>query len=180
MKVCVDAGHGGSDPGAVGRVPFEIEERSVNLAVAERLEAALEGRGHRVVMTRRQDRTLSLRARADFANRLAAELFVSVHANAGASPYAEGMEVYHFPGSGAGQHAAHEIRWQLAMRCPDHRDRGVKEANFSVLRRTWMPAVLVECEFLTHPRQLAFLADPDNQRRVAEAIATGIDRWAWW
>lgn len=180
MKVCVDAGHGGSDPGAVGTVPFEVEEHTVNLAVAERVEAALEGRGHWVVMTRRQDRTLSLRARADFANRLGAELFVSVHANAAASSWAEGMEVYHFPGSGAGQHAAHEIRWQLATRFPDHRDRGVKEANFTVLRRTWMPAVLVECEFLTNPEQLVFLTDPDYQQRIGEAIATGIDRWAWW
>ena len=180
MKVCVDAGHGGSDPGAVGTVPFEVEEHTVNLAVAERLEAAVEGLGHRVMMTRRQDRTLSLTARADFANRYGADLFVSVHANAAASPWAEGMEVYHFPGSGAGQHAAHEIRWQLATRFPDHRDRGVKEANFTVLRRTWMPAVLVECEFLTHPGQLVFLAEPENQRRLAEAIATGVDRWARW
>jgi N-acetylmuramoyl-L-alanine amidase len=180
MKVCVDAGHGGSDPGAVGTVPFDVEEQAVNLAVAGRVEAALEERGHWVVMTRRQDRTLSTVARADFANRLGADLFVSVHANAAASPHVEGMEVYHFPGSGAGQHAAHEIRRQLAARFPDHRDRGVKEANFTVLRRTWMPAVLVECEFLTNPQQLVFLTDPDNQQRLADEIAAGVDRWATW
>ena len=180
MKVCVDAGHGGTDSGAVGTAPFEVEEKTVNLAIAERLEAALERRGHWVVMTRRQDRTLSTVARAAFANRLGADLFVSVHANAAASPVAEGMEVYHFPGSGAGQHAAHEIRWQLVTVFPDHRDRGVKEANFTVLRRTWMPAVLVECEFLTHPQQLVFLTDPDSQQRLAEAIATGVDHWVRW
>ncbi len=173
MKVCIDAGHGGRDPGAIGRQPFELAEKEVTLAVALWLEQALETRGHWAVMTRRRDRSLSLSARAAFANRLGAEAFVSVHANAAASSEARGMEVFHFPGSASGQVLAGEILRNL-LRIAGHRDRGVKEVNFAVLRLTRMPAVLVECEFLTHPAGLAFLADPEGQRALAERIADGI------
>ncbi len=174
MRVCIDAGHGGRDPGAIGRQPFELAEKEVTLAVALLLEQELEARGHWAVMTRRCDRSLSLSARAAFANRLGAEVFVSVHANAAASAEAQGMEVFHFPGSPRGQLLAGEILRSL-LRLEGHRDRGVKEANFAVLRLTRMPAVVVECEFLTHPAGLEFLADPESQRALAERIADGIE-----
>lgn len=174
MRVCVDAGHGGRDPGAIGRQPFELAEKEVTLAVALLLEQEFGARGLDAVMTRRCDRTLSLAARAAFANRLKADLFVSVHANAAASPEAQGMEVFHFPGSASGHLLAGEILRSL-LRLEGHRDRGVKEANFAVLRLTRMPAVLVECEFLTHPDGLAFLADPEGQQALAECIADGIE-----
>jgi N-acetylmuramoyl-L-alanine amidase len=114
------------------------------------------------------------RPRATFANRHRAELFVSVHANAAASPTVEGIEVYHYPGSVRGRSIALHVLDRLLLRFPDHLSRGVKEANFAVLRLTRMPAVLVECEFLTHPRQLEFLADADNQAGLAEAVAEGL------
>lgn len=175
MKVCVDAGHGGTDPGAVGRQPFELLEKDCTLALALALEEELELRGHWVVMTRRQDRTVSLESRATFANRLGAELFVSVHANAAATRTAEGMEVFHFPDSSAGRLAARRVLRLMLRDFPAHRNRGIKEANFAVLRRTVMPAILVECEFLTNPTQLRFLASTRNQRKLARAIAEGID-----
>ena len=81
MKVCIDAGHGGIQDGATGTDPFKLKEKDFNLSLALRLEEELEGRGHWVVMTRRQDRTLALEARAAFANRLQAELSISIHAN---------------------------------------------------------------------------------------------------
>ncbi|MEM1181147.1 MAG: N-acetylmuramoyl-L-alanine amidase [Acidobacteriota bacterium] len=174
MRVCVDPGHGGTDPGAVGTDPFELLEKDVNLAVALMLEEELEAMGHGVIMTRRQDRSLGLTARAHFANRFATDLFVSVHANAGA-PSAEGMEVFNFPGSIKGSAAAKLVLDEMVGDFPDHRNRGVKEANFTVLRRTIMPAILVELEFLTNPQQLVFLADVGNQRVLAAAIARGVD-----
>ena len=176
MKVCIAAGHGGADPGGIGRDPYLLEEKVFDLALAERLEEELEHRGHWTIMTRRRDRTLSLAARASFANRLQAEFFISVHANAAASAAAEGMELYHFPASAAGSSAASHIHAALAAAFPDHRMRGVKEANFAVLRLTRMPAVLVECEFITHPVQLAFLDDVASQIALAVALADGIDK----
>ncbi len=180
MKVCIDAGHGGDDPGAIGTVPFRLEEKAFTLALAEFLEEKLEDRGHWVVMTRRRDRALGLAARAAFANRLKAEFFVSVHANAAASPQAEGMEVFHFPGSTSGASAATLILDSMTDAYPSHRNRGVKEANFAVLRLTQMPAVLVECEFLTNPTQLEFLAELGNQEGLATGIANGVDGIASW
>lgn len=176
MRVCVDAGHGGRDAGAIGTDPFRLAEKEVTLQVALLLEEELELRGHAVIMTRRVDRTLGLLARARFANRLRADLFVSVHANAAASPAVEGIEVYHFPASLTGRRAAVAILDELLSQLPDHRSRGVKEANFAVLRETAMSAVLVETEFITQPRQLRFLASPAGQEALADAVADGIDR----
>ena len=175
MKVCVDAGHGGKDPGAIGFDPFYVEEKTVDLAIAFELEAALESIGHWTVMTRRRDRTLALSSRANFANRLGADLFVSIHANAALSREVEGMEVFYFPGSAAGRRAAAEVLGSLQAAFPDHRSRGVKAANLAVLRLTEMPAILVETEFLTNPRQLLFLTHPVHQAQLATAIATGVD-----
>lgn len=178
MKVCVDAGHGGTDSGAIGRRPFELLEKDFTRSVALVLEEELESRGHWVVMTRRSDRNLGLDARAAFANRLGADLFVSIHANAAATSQAEGMEVFVFPDSTGGRTAGTRILRKMIAAFPNHRNRGVKEANFAVLRRTAMPAVLVECEFLTNPRQLRFLASEANQARLAAAVADGVDALA--
>lgn len=178
MKVCVDPGHGGKDPGAVGTQPFRLEEKDFNLSLGMLLEEELEGRGHWTIMTRRRDRSLSLAARADFANRLEAELFVSIHANAAGTPEAEGMEVYHFPGSDEGRRVATLVLDRMISAFPGHKNRGVKEANFDVLRLTEMTAILIENEFLTNPAQLEFLADPGNQKNLALAISDGIDAFA--
>jgi N-acetylmuramoyl-L-alanine amidase len=176
MKICIDPGHGGNDPGAIGTDPFVMEEKDFNLAVGLLLEGILEQNGHWVVMTRRQDRSLGLAGRANFANRLGADLFVSIHANAAVTPAAQGMEVYHFAASPEGNRAAAAVLDRMIAKFPGHRNRGVREANFTVLRVTEMPAILVECEFLTNPEQLVFLADPQNRRELAAAIAEGIQQ----
>lgn len=174
MRICVDAGHGGTDPGAIGRNPFMLREKDFNLDLALKLEDALGASAHDVIMVRRTDRTFSLAGRANFANTYGADLFISIHANAAASESAEGMEVFHFPGSDQGRQVARQILDRMLNTFHGHTNRGVKEANFAVLRLTRMPAVLVECEFLTHPDQLQFLADEDNQRKLAAAIASGV------
>ena len=126
-------------------------------------------------MTRRRDRSLKLDARAAHANRHAADLFVSIHANAAANPAAEGIEVFHFPGSTAGKSLADRIMRHLAAAFPGHVNRGVKPADFAVLRLTDMPAVLVECEFLTNPDRLRrFLSCPGRRREIAVAIIAGV------
>ena len=174
MKVCVDAGHGGADPGAIGLEPLRVEEKDVTLAVAFLLREELILRGHDVVMPRRQDRTLALEARAEFANRYEAELLVSLHCNAATDSRVEGMEVFHRPGSRGGREAAAMILTHLLAAFPDHENRGVKEADFTVLRESQAPGVLVEMEFITHPEQLRFLTEPENQRGLARAIAAGV------
>jgi len=175
MKICIDAGHGGIDPGAVGTTPFRLDEKTIDLVIAGHLEEALEARGHWVVMTRRHDRALALADRAAFANQRGADLFVSIHLNAASDPAAEGMEVFHFPGSVAGEQFADQVMAAMAAAFPEHRNRGVKSASFVVLRDTHMPAILVECEFISNPRQLRFLANPATWEQLAQAIATGLE-----
>jgi len=175
MKICIDPGHGGGDSGAVGTQPFRLEEKDFNLGLALLLEEELEARGHWTILTRRKDRSLSLPARAKLSNRTGADLFVSIHANAAGNPAVKGMEVYHFPGSKAGQAAAARILESIISAFPTHSNRGVKEANFAVLRITDMTAILIETEFITNPKQLQFLADPENQQNMATAIADGIE-----
>jgi len=175
MKICIDPGHGGGDSGAIGTQPFKLEEKDFNLSLASLLEEELEARGHWTIMTRRRDRSLSLPARANLSNRIGADLFVSIHANAAGNPAVKGMEVYHFPGSTPGKKAATPILESMVSAFPTHSNRGVKEANFAVLRLTDMTAVLIETEFITNPKQLQFLADPENQKKMATAIADGIE-----
>jgi N-acetylmuramoyl-L-alanine amidase len=175
MRICIDPGHGGSDPGAIGLVPRRLEEKEFTLGTSLLLREELQNLDHEVIMTRQQDQTRSLAARAAFANRFNADLFVSIHANAAANPVPEGIEVFHFAGSDAGSELASRVQDSLIAEFPDHRNRGVKEANFAVLRLTNMPAILVECEFLTNPDQLRFLSDPANRRRIAAAIARAIE-----
>lgn len=98
-----------------------------------------------------------------------------MESNAAEDPKVEGMEVFYFPGATAGKKAASQVLGSMQTAFPNHRRRGVKSANFAVLRLTDMPAILVEMEFITHPRQLEFLTDPGNQFALAAAIATGID-----
>lgn len=174
MRVCVDAGHGGADPGAIAPQPTRLEEKEITLALAFLLEEELVIRGHEVLMTRRQDRTLALDARAEFANRYEAELVISLHCNAAADPSVEGMEVFHRPGSRPGREAAAGILTHMLAAFPSHENRGVKEADFTVLREASAPGVLVEAEFLTNPAQARFLADARNQRGLARAIAEGV------
>ena len=182
MKICIDPGHGGADPGAIGIAPatarepaITLKERDFTLDVALLLEEELARCGHSVLLTRRRDRSLKLNARAAHANRHAADLFISIHANAAANPAAEGIEVFHFPGSTAGKSLADRIMRRLAAAFPGHVNRGVKPANFAVLRLTAMPAVLVECEFLTNPDRLRrFLSCPGKRREIAVAIAAGV------
>jgi len=176
LRICIDPGHGGKDSGAVGTSPFYLEEKEFNLILALLLEQKLKALGYRVLMTRRKDRHLSLISRASFANRFSADLFVSIHANSAAVPEVTGMETFHFPGSEKGRKFGTKILESMLQEFPDHKKRGVKEADFTVLRKTRMPAVLVESEFLSNPQKLQFLADPQNQESLASAIARGIDQ----
>lgn len=92
-KVVVDAGHGGHDPGAIGKTG--LREKDVNLDIARRLAWLLKAQGIEVVMTRSTDKFISLPGRADIANRSRADFFISVHSNSAASGKLNGFEVYY-------------------------------------------------------------------------------------
>jgi N-acetylmuramoyl-L-alanine amidase len=173
MKVCIDPGHGGTDPGAIGKVPFILNEKDVNLSISLLLKKELEAKGHTVFLTRDTDISVSLGTRASFANQKNVDIFI-IHCNSSTSNSAEGIETWIFTDSNAGKKLAEPVQQSLISTFSTHKNRGIKEANFQVLRETEMPAILVECEFISNPTQLQFLSDNNNQKKIAQAIALGI------
>ena len=170
--VVIDPGHGGNDSGAVGI--GGLREKDVVIDISNDVTRILQEQGVQVVMTRRDDRTVELRPRTEFANRLNADLFVSIHANAAPGGYssANGVETFYYQ---SGRRLAQNIQGSI-MESFDMRNRGVKRARFYVLRHTRMPAVLVEVGFVTGSSDSRVLAQPAQRRRMAEAIARGILR----
>jgi len=172
-KIAVDAGHGGSDPGAQG---FGDDEKAVTLAIAQRVQALLEADGASVLMTRTSDATVSLSARTDAANAWGADRFLSIHANACGSCGATGTETYYHDSLSASSTAADwagETQPRVVSEVGT-RDRGVKQANFHVLRETAMPAILVETAFIDTQSDHDLLVSPAAQDAFAHALLYGV------
>jgi N-acetylmuramoyl-L-alanine amidase len=171
--IAIDAGHGGKDTGAINQ-QVGVNEKTVTLAISLKLKKVLEDRGHRVRMTRSDDTFIELTRRAEIANNAGAEIFVSIHCNSAETPTAAGIETYHHTNSTNGRVLATKIHEKLIAAFSSHANRGVKSANFVVLQQTQMPACLVETEFISNNQQAQFLKDPNNQQKIATAIAEGI------
>ncbi|MDR7567090.1 MAG: N-acetylmuramoyl-L-alanine amidase family protein [Armatimonadota bacterium] len=170
--VAIDPGHGGTDPGAIGVTG--LVEKDVVLDVSLRLRALLERQGIRVVMTREADISVDLGARVPLALRAGATVFVSVHANASVRSAVRGVETYYL--NPESMRLATLIQEELG-RSLGIPDRGIRTANFKVLRDSPIPAVLVEIGYLTNPMDEALLRTPSFREKVAQAIARGLLRF---
>lgn len=182
--VVLDPGHGGSDSGAVG--PTGARECDVALSVSLKVRDMLTSNGASVRMTRETDKDVygwnstapqELRARVNVANYAPeTDIFVSVHCNAFASSAANGMETFYYATSSKGRKLASLINEELAQAGGLH-NRGVKTANFYVIKNSDKPATLLELAFITNPREEELLTDEDYQNKLAEAIVKGIARY---
>lgn len=181
--VCIDPGHGGTDPGAVAG---GVRESDVALAHALAIGAALEAAGLAVLYTRTTDRTLELAARARAANDAGAARFVSIHCNASVSTDPHGVQVFHAARSERGEALARAIYDRVTAAIGTTRWSGVHPdespacggRRLYVLRATSMPAVLLELGFLTHAGERLLLLRPAYRELLARAIADGIADWA--
>ncbi len=177
--VVLDAGHGGKDPGAIGD---NLNEKDVNLAVVLKVGELLKAKGIRVVYTRKDDIFVELDDRPSIANMYNASLFVSIHCNSNINSTPSGTETYcYYPVSDPQLYMQKDERYNLALRIQQAmvdelglNDRGVKQANFEVLRETDMPSALVEMAFISNPTEEALLAQSSFKNRAAEAIADAI------
>ncbi|HEY9880353.1 MAG TPA: N-acetylmuramoyl-L-alanine amidase [Leptolyngbyaceae cyanobacterium] len=171
VVVVLDPGHGGIDPGAVGI--NGLQEKQVIFPISLRVRDILQSQGVNVVMTRSDDRTLDLQPRVDIAERANADVFVSIHANSISlsRPEVNGIESYY--SSDSGRVLASTIHASM-LAVAGMNDRGVKEARFYVIRRTSMPAALLELGFVTGAQDYPKLRDPAWQESMANAIARGI------
>lgn len=169
IVVIVDPGHGGKDPGAIAN---GLQEKDVILPISQRLAQILEQNGVQVVMTRDSDYFVGLQGRVDIAERVNADLFVSIHANSlPTRPDISGLETYYFD---SGYDLAVTIHNTMLRNVPNLRDRRVRKARFYVLRKSSMPSVLVETGFLTGQQDAPRLGTAAYQNQLAEAIAEGI------
>ncbi len=168
--IVLDPGHGGRDPGAIG--PSGLREADVNLRLASILKRRLE-RAYRVYMTRNGPAIgVSLSARCALANTEQADVFIALHCNSATNRDACGAETYHHPASAQGRALAERI--QRGLVALGLKDRGVRTAEFYVLRHTNMPAVLVELGFISNPGDEARLQSIDFLNNAADAIAAAV------
>ena len=172
MTIVLDAGHGGYDHGAHGSY---TDEKNRTLDLIQRLAADLRARGADVQLTRSNDTFVSLQGRVDFANTRRADLFISIHNNASVNRSSTGTETFYYTAQSVG--LAHEIHRELAAvtGCPN---RGISQARFFVIRKTWMPSVLLEVAFVTNGREEGLLNSPEWCQRVADGVARGVDSYA--
>jgi N-acetylmuramoyl-L-alanine amidase len=182
MRVCIDPGHGGQDPGAVGL--YGTKESIINLQVAYRLKALCQKVGFVPLLTREGDVFVELALRGLQANNAGADCFVSLHCNAAANRNAWGLEVWTTRGQTASDPLAQHVSLQLqrAFTEPfraDLRDGDLdREENYRVLVVAKCPAILVEMGFLSHPQTESLLKSAAHQEQMAAAILRGIQAWA--
>src|SRR5438093_3630380 len=167
--VVIDAGHGGHDRGGI---PGQrIAEKDMTLDVALRLRNILSANGYRVVMTRSTDVFVPLAGRVAIANSYRNAVFVCIHFNATGRSGASGIETYFY--SRDSLPLASAIHYYVAGGAPSD-NRGVRRRGYYVLRKTNIPAVLVECGFLTNPTEAAYAQSVSYRQKLAEEIAAGI------
>ena len=182
VRITLDPGHGGSDPGTHGKVTG-IYEKDITLPVALKAKALLEAKGAIVTLTRTTDRDVygplatapqELQARVNIAVQHHADLFVSLHANACADTKVGGVTSYDFPQSARGNSLAQALQNRL-VQTANRPDRGIQPAGFYVLKYSPMPAALVEMLFLSNPQEEALLRQKPFQDKLANALALGIE-----
>ena len=171
--VVIDPGHGGSDPGAVGI--NGLRETDVVLEVSKLVSELLTKKGVKTILTRKYERTLDLQPRVAKANNSKADAFVSIHANAtrGKRKDVNGLETYYYSGY-KGYSLAKNIQKQILIFSPQSPDRGVRRSRFYVIRKTSMPAALVEIGFVTGMYDAALLRQKNYRDQISFAIAKGI------
>ena len=169
VTVVIDAGHGGHDRGGI---PGQrIAEKDMTLDVAQRLRNVLAASGYRVVMTRDSDVFVPLGTRVAIANSYRNAIFICVHFNATKRAGAGGIETYFY--SRDSLPLASAIHYYVVGGAPSS-NRGVRRRGYYVLRKTSIPAVLVECGFLTNPTEGAYAQTASYRQKLAEEIAAGV------
>ena len=176
--ILIDAGHGGSDP---GKVSGGTQEKTINLAIAQKLQAYLEQADAMTFMTRVDDSDLANTKKSDMYSRKltadtsSADIFVSIHQNSYPNNSASGAQVFYFNSSENSKRLAQCIQNELRSFINNNNKREVSQnSSYYILKNTSMPAVIVECGFLTNPDEKNKLLDADYQDRIAWAVYMGI------
>jgi N-acetylmuramoyl-L-alanine amidase len=189
MKIVVDAGHGGTDSGAVG--VNGLYEKDVNLDISLKLRDILVQKGYEVVMSRDDDTFVSLKGRVEFTNEQQADLFVSIHANSYTAKSRGAMVLYYdnqypqedYPASDEmGELTPDSKQFAQAVldkfvEAIDVENRGLVPSAVYVVRMGTVPSILVETAFLSNKQDAAMLANDGIRTQMAQAIGQGIEAY---
>lgn len=183
--IVIDPGHGGQDPGALYG---GVKEKDINLDIALRLRGTLNDKGCNVILTREVDKDFylpnfvlgrmakraELDQRVEMASLYKADLFISIHANSYPAGNSYGMETYYPANSPSAKALADLIQTELKQVQPDNK-RNSKSGDYYLLNQTQMPSVLVEVGFLSNSKERKLLQNISYQKKIAEAITSGIE-----
>jgi len=193
-QVILDAGHGGSDPGKIGL--NNLLEKDINLAITEKVKKCLEKEKITAELTRKEDKGLGttgdgskktedMQARVKMINetkpvlteqirKYEPVLSVSIHQNSYEDPEIHGAQVFYYSHSREGEAVAKILQESLQEIDPENHRQAKANETYYLLRRTKVPTVIVECGFLTNPKEAEKLSGEEYQEQVAEAVAKGI------
>ena len=174
VDIVIDAGHGGKDPGANRD---DAIEKEITLEVAKITKTLLEESDYKVGMTRESDDYIELGNRSKIANERDAKVFVSIHCNSSEDDEGKGIETYYTEQKGLEDEVLAEMIQESLIKQTDANDRGIKGANYTVIVRSSMPAVLVEVGFLTDTEENELLQNEEYQRKLAKGISEGIKKY---
>ena len=188
-KTCIviDAGHGGTDPGKIGI--NGKKEKDINLQIAKELKKKLEKEGIEVVMTRESDEGLynsssrnkkvdDMKKRCKIIDEAKPVFTISIHQNSYPEEYVKGAQVFYYGQSQEGKEFAEILQESMVQQLDKENHRTAKaNESYYLLKKTESPTVIVECGFLSNSEEAKLLADKDYQKKVAEAIHTGIKKY---
>lgn len=177
--IIIDAGHGGWDPGKTG-VNGE-NEKDINLKIAMKLQQYLEQAGAVVFVTRNTDEALDkgkkgdMKGRKEIANNSNADIFISIHQNAFPQKKAKGAQVFYHKSSENGKKLAELIQEELKKNTDSENTRQAKSnTDYYVLKKSEIPAAIVECGFISNPEEEKKLNTDEYQEKLAWSIYLGI------
>lgn len=177
MKIIIDPGHGGTDPGAMFR---DLREADIVLDIALSCLSRLQ-LWHCVAITRVDDRYVSLSDRVQIANWWEADLFISIHTNADPDsdepgmPEGKGEEIWIYKGNLKARNVADVLKVHVDSFFPNHHFRGFKETtSLYVLKHTQMPALLIETGFIDNVNEHQAFSNPVFRRRIGIQLAQGL------
>lgn len=184
--IVIDVGHGGNDPGKVS--PEGIEEKNVNLAIAKYLQDYLIAQDFTVYLTRDTDcglydENVSNKKRSDLNNRIQffkeknADLVISIHQNSYPDAAQHGAQTFYFKGKEDSKLLAETIQDSLLNIDSTNKRKAKANDSYYLLKNTSVPAVIVECGFLSNYEETARLTDPNYQKDLSYAISVGTCRY---
>lgn len=178
--IVIDPGHGGKDAGARY---YGCDEKTLNLKTAIALKKSLQKRSYRVLMTRQRDEYVSIARRAEFVNDHQPDLLISVHYNSASSSEIQGVEIF-YHGSKLWSLFSEDPSKKIAenvlsyfLKKTGAKSRGVKRANFYVLKQTQVPSILIEGGFISNREECSKLKNDLYIQKIVEGIADGVDAY---